>query len=72
MSQAASIIRDAEQLPPIERIKLVEHLLDTLDKTDPEIDTIWADESESRLDAYLRGEAEAIAATDVLARHLKP
>jgi putative addiction module component (TIGR02574 family) len=72
MNEAASIIKDAEQLPPIERIKLVEHLLDTLDKPDPEIDAVWADESERRLEAYLCGEAKTLAATDVLARHLKP
>jgi putative addiction module component (TIGR02574 family) len=72
MSQSPFIIEVAERLPPLERIKLVEHLLDTLDKPDPGLDAIWADECELRLDTYLRGDAKAIAAADVLSRHIKP
>jgi putative addiction module component len=39
---------------------------------DPDIDRLWADEGERRLDAYLRGGAKARDANDVLAKHLKP
>jgi putative addiction module component (TIGR02574 family) len=67
-----SIAEEAERLPAADRIKLVEHLLATLDKPDPEIDRAWADESERRLDAYLRGETTAHDAKDVLAKYLKP
>jgi len=42
-----------------------------LDKPDEEIDRAWADESERRLDAYLRGETTARDAKDVLAEHLR-
>jgi len=51
---------------------LVERLLATLDKPDPEVDRAWAEESERRLDAYLRGDATGREADDVLAGHLKP
>jgi len=43
-----------------------------LDQPGAEIDRAWADESERRLDAYLRGETTARDAKDVLAKHLKP
>jgi putative addiction module component (TIGR02574 family) len=66
------IAEEAERLPATDRIKLVEHLLTTLDKPDPEIDQAWVEESERRLDAYLRGETTARDAKDVLAKHLKP
>jgi putative addiction module component (TIGR02574 family) len=66
------IAEEAERLPAADRIKLVEHLLTTLDKPDPEIDKAWVEESERRLDAYLRGETSACDAKDVLAKHLKP
>jgi putative addiction module component (TIGR02574 family) len=66
------IAEEAGRLSAADRIKLVEHLLATLDKPDPEIDRAWADESERRLDAYLRGETTARDAKDVLAKHLKP
>ena len=70
MREAASVVKVAEQLPPFERAKFTEHLLDTPDKLDPEIDTIWSIECEQRLDAYLLGEAKPLAASDVLSRHL--
>jgi putative addiction module component (TIGR02574 family) len=66
------IAEEAGRLPAEDRIKLVEHLLATLDKPDAEIDQAWADESERRLDAYLRGETTVRDAKDVLAKHLKP
>ena len=66
------IAKEADRLPVADRVKLVEHLLATLDKPDPEIDRAWADESERRLDAYLRGETTARDAKEVLAKHLKP
>jgi putative addiction module component (TIGR02574 family) len=67
-----SIAEEAERLPAADRARLVEHLLATLDKPDPEVDRAWAEESERRLDTYLRGETAARDAKDVLARHLKP
>jgi putative addiction module component (TIGR02574 family) len=63
------IAEEAERLPAADRIKLVEHLLTTLDKPDPEIDQAWVEESERRLDAYLRSETTARDAKDVLAKH---
>lgn len=69
---SSAIAEAAESLPAEERIKLVERLLESLDKADPEIDRAWADESERRLDDYFAGNAETRPAADVLARHLKP
>jgi putative addiction module component (TIGR02574 family) len=71
-ARTKSITEEAERLPATDRIRLVEHLLATLDKPDPDIDRAWADESERRLDAYLQGEATARDAKHVLAKHLKP
>jgi putative addiction module component (TIGR02574 family) len=66
-TRTALIAAEAERLPAADRIKLVEHLLTTLDKPDPEIDQAWIEESERRLDAYLRGETTARDAKDVCA-----
>lgn len=70
--RTTSLAEEAARLPAMDRIRLVEHLLTTLDKPDAEIDRAWAEESEQRLDAYLRGETAARNAEDVLAKHLKP
>jgi putative addiction module component (TIGR02574 family) len=71
MTEIATIAKDAERLPPADRIKLVERLLETLDQHDPEIDALWADEGERRLEAYLRGDTQALDASEIIARHLK-
>jgi putative addiction module component (TIGR02574 family) len=67
-----AIREEAERLPAADRAKLVEYLLATLDKPDPEIDRAWAEECERRLDSYLRGETTALDAEEVLAKYLKP
>ncbi|MGI9405830.1 MAG: addiction module protein, partial [Hyphomicrobiaceae bacterium] len=61
-----SIAEDAERLPAAERIKLVEQILDSLDKVDPAIEAAWADEAQSRLAAYEEGTIGARPADDVL------
>ncbi len=66
------LAEEAEKLPVRDRIQLVEHLLATLDKPEPDIDAAWAEESERRLDAYLSGETAARDADEVLAKHLNP
>jgi putative addiction module component (TIGR02574 family) len=68
----ALLAEEAERLPPADRIELVERLLSSLDKPDPEIDRAWAEEGERRLDAYLSGFTTARDAEEVLAKHLKP
>jgi putative addiction module component (TIGR02574 family) len=67
-----AIIEEAERLPVPDRVRLVEHLLATLDKPDPEIDRAWAEECKRRLARYLPGETTALDAEEVLAKHLKP
>jgi len=55
----------AAKLPPNERLELVESILATLDKPDPEIAAAWAAEAEDRLAAYKRGELTAVSEEDV-------
>ena len=69
---SAKVVSDALSLPPRSRAKLAEQLLESLD--DPkerEIDRLWADEVEDRIDAYERGKLKAIPGQEVF-RRLKP
>ena len=69
---SAKVVSDALSLPPRSRAKLAEQLLESLD--DPkqrEIDRLWAEEVEDRIDAYERGELKAIPGEKVF-RRLKP
>jgi putative addiction module component (TIGR02574 family) len=66
---AKSLSAQAMQLPPEERLALVDELLDTLDVPDAALDALWAKEAESRLAAYRRGEVQALALSDVIAKY---
>ncbi|NMM11978.1 MAG: addiction module protein [Rhodoferax sp.] len=70
MSQSAkALIEQAVQLPPVERMALVEHILDSLDEPDPAMDALWAQEADDRLAAYRRGEIRAVPLSEVLAKY---
>ena len=69
---SAKVLTDALSLPRRSRAKLAQQLLESLD--DPkqrEIDRLWADEAEDRIDAYERGELKSIPGEEVF-RRLKP
>ena len=65
-ADSKQILRDALALPPEELAQLVEQLLATLQSPpDPKLDELWAREAEDRLNAYDRGELEAVPAESV-------
>ena len=73
MPTAKQIFDQASQLPPEERMSLVDQILDTLDERDSLLDAQWAQEAESRLAAYRRGEFQAIPLSEVIAKYqVKP
>lgn len=59
----------AAQLPPAERMEVVERILDSLDQPDAALDTLWVQEANDRLTAYRRGEIKAMALSDVIAKY---
>ena len=64
---ADKLIREALQLDPAERAVVIEELLSSLDRPDPDLDAKWAKEAEDRLSGYWAGEIEAIPANEVFA-----
>lgn len=69
---STKVVNDALSLPPRSRAKLAEKLLKSLD--DPrrkEIDRLWAEEAEDRIDAYEKGSLKAVPGKEVF-RRLKP
>lgn len=66
-ASAENLLRQALQLPPNDRAALVEGLITSLDKPDPELDALWLKEAESRMAAYRAGELGAIDADEVFA-----
>ncbi len=63
------VLYEALQLPPLERVNLVEKLLASFEfPSRKTIDELWAREAEDRIDAYERGAINAIPAKDVFAK----
>lgn len=59
------VLEKALQLKPEDRFLLVEGVLKSLDEPDRELDAIWAEEAEKRLEAYRAGKLDGVALEDV-------
>ncbi len=59
----------ARKLPDLEKLTLVDALLEQLDRPDPEIDRIWAAESKARWQAYKQGKAESVTYSVVMEKY---
>ena len=68
-NNARTLFEQARALPLQDRIALVEDVLDSLDRADPEVDRLWAREASDRLAAYRRGELAATDLRDIIAKY---
>ncbi len=62
------LIDTALKLPPDERFALIDELLHSLDRPDPDLDRIWIEEAERRLAAYRSGRVQGVPAEDVVGK----
>ena len=66
---ADRVVDEALDLPADERIGLVDRILASLNlPTRPDIDKLWADESERRVAQIDRGEVELVPGEEVFAK----
>ena len=63
-----SLIQDALNLSPAERLYIIEILSQSLSEPDNEIDKYWKDEVEKRLEAYKKGQLKTITYDELLNR----
>lgn len=52
---AEKLEKEIRSLPDIEKLRLVDVILTDLDKPDPELDRVWAEEARKRWDRYKSG-----------------
>jgi putative addiction module component (TIGR02574 family) len=70
MSTAADkLVSQIRDLPDAEKLRLVDAILTDLDKPDPEIDRIWADEARKRWSAYKAGRIPTVSYEEVMAKY---
>jgi putative addiction module component (TIGR02574 family) len=62
-------VSEIRALPDVEKLRLVDAILTDLDKPDPELDRIWAEEARKRWAAYKSGRIPTVSYEEVLAKH---
>ena len=60
------ILDMALHLPPGERMLLIDGLINSLDEPDPNIDRLWNEEAERRLEACRSGKMKTLSMEEVL------
>jgi putative addiction module component (TIGR02574 family) len=63
------ITEEIRKLPDVEKLRLVDTILSDLDKPDPEIDRVWAEEARKRCAAYKAGKVPTVSYEAVMAKH---
>jgi putative addiction module component (TIGR02574 family) len=66
------LAEEIKSLPDVEKLRLVDAILTELDKPDPEIDQIWAEEARKRWEGYKSGQIPSLSYHEVMDkfRHL--
>jgi len=69
ITTASQLYPQIEALPALDKFMLVEWILNSLDKPDPDFDNLWLQEAENRLNAYEQGQLETIDLNKVLQKY---
>lgn len=71
MTKSNKLLKEALVLPVKEKSELIEQLIKSLDRPDPDIDDLWKKEVENRIDAYNKGELSTISIQEAVAKYKK-
>ena len=71
MRKKDKLLKEALLLPVQEKSGLIEQLIKSLDKPDPEIDELWKKEAESRIDAYDEGKISSVSVQEAVSKYKK-
>jgi putative addiction module component (TIGR02574 family) len=71
MTKKDKLLKEALVLPIQEKSDLIEELIKSLDKPDPEIDEFWKKEAESRIDAYDEGKLSSVSVEEAISKYKK-
>lgn len=58
-------------LTEVEKLRIVDAILNDLHKPDTEIDRVWAEEASTRWSAYKEGRIATVSYEEVMAKHRK-
>lgn len=66
------LVRVIHSLSDVEKLQIVDAILTDLDKPDPAMDRIWAEEARKRWTAYKEGRIPTISYQEVMDKHRRP
>jgi len=68
-STTNKLVSEIRKLSDVEKLRLVDAILTDLDKPDPEIDRVWAEEARKRCPAYKAGRIPTVSYDEVMAKY---
>lgn len=71
MTKKEALLKEALVLPVREKSELIEQLIRSLDKPDPEIDEFWKKEAESRINAFDDGKLSSVTVQEAISKYKK-
>jgi len=69
MSVVEEIFVDVSPLNSTDKIELVDKILTSLNPIDDDMEAIWSEEIEERVEAYDRGLLSSVSSSDVFAKY---
>jgi len=66
---AEKLAKEIHSLSDIEKLQIVDSILTDLDKPDPVMDRIWAEEARKRWAAYKEGRIPTVSYQEVMDKH---
>ena len=69
--ETQEILDRALELPTVEKARIVDELLSSLNPPDEAIDALWREEVEDRIKAYNAGALKSVSLDEVLAKYRK-
>jgi hypothetical protein len=63
--RAQDVVEKIRALPDTEKLAVVDSILLELDRPDPQIDRVWADEARARWQAYRAGREDSVPYAEV-------
>lgn len=72
MKTKDKILKEISALSPKEKAQIVDALIKSLNEPDEDIDRLWEQESESRIDAYEKGQLKSVSVNEVFSKYKKP
>jgi hypothetical protein len=64
-----TLLAEIGDLSDIEKLRLVDEILTRLDKPDPELDRVWAEEARKKRKAYKDGRLKTVGYEEVMATY---